>query len=252
MRGLGLIILLTSLVFSCREKGETRKPETISVLVDSTKAKNQANPSSTKSPKSTLPDSLTSTSIKDTVFKYYIQSLSKDSLDYSRYYDLPKCCHLFMIKKGRLFSSSKSHTLIIYTEDIVGSVEDIVLVKLELYDDAGFLAYTQAEIYGFSPAYFHEVTADYNFDGYDDFYLNFYHTMGIVEGYGYIVLYDPLVERLNVVYESIHVPNLEASPERQEIISVTYPREEFEKVKETFQWDGDSLIKVSEKKWKRK
>ncbi len=186
----------------------------------------------------------------DTINRLLREGLSADTFEYVAYYNDESPYELLYFKSGNLFRAGMKHAVILY------SANDTT-VFCELYTNTGNRwsrspGDIRMPIRRFSPAYFGVNFDDYNFDGLRDMKTTFYHSMGMVYTYGYLLTFDTENNALTLHPETLAIPSMEIDRPSKSIVSIEHANpnatKERYKVISRYSWTGDSLRLVSEKK----
>ncbi len=191
-------------------------------------------------------------SITDSLDLYFTQSKSRDKLQRLKLYSMGDDGPNFFLyfNMGHHYSKTKKSVIVAWLLNDTTAWCDLYTLNGDRWVRSNKEEHLQID--RFSPAYFHATVADYNFDGFPDIYLNFYQSMGVVYGYGYLLTFDPETQSMVLHPESIHIANMETDTKNKCIYSVIYanPNAELENYKmiHKYKWINGALELVSHKK----
>lgn len=191
-------------------------------------------------------------SIPDSLDKYFIRGLKAAKSKYLNFYSLTDDGpNLFLyFDMGYHYSKDQKSAIVAFMLNDTTAWCDIYFFKGNRWKRSG--RECLMHISGFHPAYFHATIDDHNFDGHKDVFLNFYHSMGVVYGYGYLMTYNPQTASLTLHPESINIASMQIDKTHKSILSIEYanPNATIENYRKIYRykWLGDSLRLVSKRK----
>ena len=177
----------------------------------------------------------------DTLKLIQNQSLKTDTFSFTQFYDLSNSYNLLYHRFGKTGNLGIS---------AYSTNDSTIKVDLLKKSKNNWITLDTKKIRGvrFSPAMFHPIYQDFNGDGMNDILFSFYQSMSVAYDHGYLVLISN--NKLNLIQNSIKIPNLEFS--KGIITSITYnhPGHEPKYYKQIDEYivKGDSLVLESSKR----
>lgn len=191
-------------------------------------------------------------SIPDSLDHYFKMSMETIRLNCLRYYSLSDDGpNLFLyFDMARHYAKNEKTAIVAFMLNDTTVWCDIYTLKGAKWTRSGKECLMHID--AFHPAYFHSMVDDFNFDGHNDLFFNFYHTMGVVYGHGYLMTYNPQTKSMKLHPETMDIASIEIDKKHKSIISVHYsnPNNSNKQYKETYQykWKVDSLQLVGKKR----
>ncbi|GAA4467511.1 hypothetical protein GCM10023093_23550 [Nemorincola caseinilytica] len=171
-------------------------------------------------------------------------SPGSDSVSEHFYTDANDANRMYHIRAGRIFSKRDTAAFRLHTEN-----DTTIIATLYSYQE-GFWKETDTiamHIYRFSPSDLRISYADHDFDGYTDVFINCYTSMGLAQGFGYLLTYSPAERALVLHPETIAIPDLEIDKAARMLVSKTTDRQSTKWMIRYYKWVHDSLQLHSEK-----
>lgn len=159
---------------------------------------------------------------RDTLSTIENRGLKMDSLEFKQFY-CNATCNLFYHKSGKLFLNEVKNGISLY------SISDTVIrLNLLQENDRKWCKMDSVDLHisSFSPAFFSIYFDDYNLDGIKDLYVVFYQSMSVAYSYGYLITVIDHAEQLNLIEESIDIPNLFMNNNKMESVTYNHPGHE--------------------------